>query len=138
MYTIQISEQAYSLIAQRAKVSERPLTEVASELILSSTDHPYIECKEGVLNGKPIIKDTRIPIWQLAEKLQLGDSISDLCETYAHIPEVAIYDAISYYFDNHREINRQVEENRIDIVLARHDATINERGMVKFKNLIPK
>lgn len=128
--TIQVSEKAYALIVQRAKDLQRTPDEVASELILSSTEHPYVECKDGVLDGKPVIKGTRIAVWQLAKKLQLGDSINDLCETYSHVPEAAIYDAISYYFDHRGEINLQVDDNQIENVLAKHGATMDERGMV--------
>jgi len=138
MPTIQISEQAYSLLTQRAQETERSLDEVINELILGATEHPYIECNEHILNGKPVIAGTRIPVWQLAEKLQLGDSVADLCDTYPYLPKAVVYDAISYYFDNRRQINQQIEENQIQNVLVKHNAIIDERGMLSFTDLASK
>jgi uncharacterized protein (DUF433 family) len=135
MPVIELTPQAYQLVVERAEALQRPLTEVASELILTEATasiHPYVERRVGVLGGKPVVKGTRLPVWQLAERLQLGDSPEDLLDAYQHISAAALYDAISYYYDHRLEIQQQIEQNRLEIVLEAYNATLNEDGRIIF------
>jgi uncharacterized protein (DUF433 family) len=45
----------------------------------------HIDSKPGILFGKPIIKNTRIPVDLLLEKLAAGDTIDDLLNAYPNI-----------------------------------------------------
>ncbi len=45
----------------------------------------HIESNPEILYGKPIIKDTRIPVDLILEKLALGDTKEDLIEAYPKI-----------------------------------------------------
>lgn len=71
-------------------------------------------------------------MWQLAERLKLGDSPDDLLNAYAHLSAAAIYDAMSFYYDHREEIERQIEQNRLEDVLTRYQAVIDERGRITF------
>ncbi len=44
--------------------------------------HIYIESNPSVLFGKPIIKNSRISVELILEKLALGDTYDDLIEAY--------------------------------------------------------
>jgi uncharacterized protein (DUF433 family) len=87
------------------------------------------------LGGKPTIKGTRLAVWQIVERIKLGDSPDDLLNAYSHLPAAAIYDAISYYYDHREEIKAQIEENRLENALARHNAVMDERGRITFQGL---
>jgi uncharacterized protein (DUF433 family) len=136
MAIIELTPQAYELLVRRAQEMNRSPKEIASELILSGSDahpHPYVERRTGVLSGRPVIKGTRLPIWQIAVRLQLGDTPDDLIEQYPHISAAAIYDAISYFLDHRDEIEEEINANRLETVLSQHNATMDERGVITFR-----
>ncbi len=45
----------------------------------------HIESKPEVSYGKPTIKNTRIPVDLILEKLAIGDTIEDLMDAYPNI-----------------------------------------------------
>jgi uncharacterized protein (DUF433 family) len=59
----------------------------------------HIVSEPKVLFGKPRIKDTRISVVLILEKLGNGVSKSDLLEAYPHISEEQIQACISYAAD---------------------------------------
>ena len=140
MTVIHVTPQAYGIIERRAKEMHRTPDEIASQIITAQsamTEHPYVERRYDVLGGKPTIKDTRLPVWQIAERLKLGDSPDDLLNAYSHLPAAAIFDAISYYYDHREEIELQIDENRLENTLTRHNAVMDERGCITFQDLTP-
>lgn len=45
----------------------------------------HIETKPEVLSGKPVIKNTRIAVDLILEKLAAGDSLNDILQAYPKI-----------------------------------------------------
>ncbi len=45
----------------------------------------YIESKQTVMYGKPVIKNTRIPVDLILEKLSEGETIEDLLLAYPRL-----------------------------------------------------
>lgn len=75
--------------------------------------HPYITRRKGVCGGKPIIKGTRIKVSQIAiyyEKMNY--SPDDIIEAHPHLTLPQIHDALSYYYENREEIDRQIADER--------------------------
>ena len=56
----------------------------------------YIESKPTVLYGKPIIKNTRVPVDLLLEKLSKGENIETLLKAYPHLEKEHIYAALAF------------------------------------------
>ena len=138
MPAIELSEEAYAIIYKRAQETSRTPGDVASEIIEAESAphlHPYVVQHHGVLGGKPVVKGTRIPVWQIAERLKLGDSLDDLLEDYPRLSAAALYDAISYYYDHRSAIDHQIDENRIDYVLKKNAAQMDERGRITFDQI---
>ncbi|MCG3166357.1 MAG: hypothetical protein POELPBGB_02135 [Bacteroidia bacterium] len=50
----------------------------------------YIASDPAILYGKPVIKNTRIPVDLILEKLAAGNTTADLLEAYPNITEQAI------------------------------------------------
>lgn len=50
----------------------------------------YITNDPAILYGKPVIKNTRIPVDLILEKLAAGNTTSDLLKAYPSIKEQAI------------------------------------------------
>lgn len=97
-----------------------------------STEHPHIVRTEGVCGGRPHIRNSRISVRTVAELHRAGESVAEICATYPHVDPAAIYDAISYYLDHRTEIVAEIEANRLDNVLAKHGATLEEDGVIRF------
>ncbi len=76
------------------------------------TEHPYIVKVKDICGGNPIVKGTRIPVWIIADWFKRGyppELIQK--EIYPHLALAQIYDALSYYYDYQKEIEKQIEEN---------------------------
>lgn len=85
------------------------MSEAAKNLI----NHPYITRKEGVCGGKPIIAGTRIKVSQIAiyyEKMNYTSD--DIVRAHPHLTLPQVHDALSYYYENIQEIDRQIAEER--------------------------
>lgn len=74
------------------------------------TEHPHIVKTEGVVGGRPRIKDTRISVELIARYFKMGESPDDIFLMYPHLKPAAIYDAISYYLDHQEEMEREMAE----------------------------
>jgi len=56
----------------------------------------YIEQKNGILNGKPVIMGTRIGVEFILEKIGNGETIEESLTAYPHLSRAAILACISY------------------------------------------
>lgn len=56
----------------------------------------HIESKPTVLYGKPVIKNTRIPVDLLLEKLSEGESVDDLLKAYPRLKKEDIFAALAF------------------------------------------
>lgn len=57
---------------------------------------PYITSDPDILGGKPIIRNTRISVEFILELIVSGGSVSQIAETYPHLPVEAIQQAVSF------------------------------------------
>lgn len=58
-----------------------------------------IEINSGVMQGKPVIRGTRVPVELLLRKLAEGATIPDLLEAYPRLSEDDIRAALDYAAD---------------------------------------
>lgn len=56
----------------------------------------YIEQKQGVLGGKPVVKGTRIGVDLILEKIGAGETIEDIISAYPFLNNESILACISY------------------------------------------
>ena len=133
--TLTVSQRTYELLQQRARAAQREPDELADELLrahVQLTDHPYVVQRAGFRGGRPILRDSNIPVWLIAAMWKAGDSLEEIGQTYPHLEPAAIYDALSYYLDHQQEVEAEITENRIERVLDDTDATMDEYGVVRF------
>ena len=57
---------------------------------------PYIEQRPGVMTGKPVIKDTRLTVELILERLSDGDTEADLLESYPRLRAEHIRAALAF------------------------------------------
>jgi uncharacterized protein (DUF433 family) len=132
---LNVSPQTYDLLVRQARVLHREPDELADELLRShirSTEHPYIVRREGVRGGRPVLRNSSIPVWLIVAMWRTGDSLEDIGQAYPHLEPAAIYDAISYYFDHRAEIEAEIAENRIERVLVLTGAKMGTDGVIIF------
>lgn len=98
------------------------------------TEHPYVVRVPGVCGGRPIVRGSRIAIWHIARLFKAGQTPDEISQEYSHLTPASIYDAISYYLDHQAEIEQDIADNHVEAVLSRHDARIDERGILRFHN----
>ncbi len=110
----------------RREIAPRGLTKP------KSTEHPHIVRVKGVCDGRPIIKGSRISVRDIATLYKGGDTVEEILESYRHLTIAAVHDAISYYHDHQAEIEQEIRDNRIENVLAKHHATMDDRGRIHF------
>ena len=97
-----------------------------------ATEHPHIVRKEGVCGGSPTIRGTRITVRHIAVLWKAGETVDEIVESFPHLQASWVHDAISYYLDHQAEIEQEIEDNRIENVLARTGATMDDKGVVHF------
>jgi uncharacterized protein (DUF433 family) len=73
------------------------------------TNHLYIEKNPKKYEGKALIKGTRIPVASIINHYRSGMSIEEILEGYPNLNPAKLFDAISYYFDNKKEIDKELE-----------------------------
>lgn len=95
---------------------------------IAFTNHPHIVKVQGVCENKPIIRGTRITVRHIAVMFKAGDTPDEILQAYPHLKPAQIYDAISFYFDHQDEIETEIKENRIENVLNKHGAVIDQKG----------
>ena len=74
--------------------------------------HPHIVSDPEVCGGSPRLEGTRIPVRTIiVYVLHQGLSPEQLLVYYPHVSLAAIYDALSYYYDNREEIDAEISAN---------------------------
>lgn len=72
--------------------------------------YPYITCKNGILNGTPIINGTRISVRTIAGYYQMGMNVDEILNTLTHLSPAQVHSALAYYFDHQSEIDKEIYE----------------------------
>jgi uncharacterized protein (DUF433 family) len=79
--------------------------------------HPYIERREGVVGGEPIIASTRVAVRLIAGWHRMGKSADEIVAMYPHLNHAQVFDALSYYYDHKAEIEQLLADNDEDKVM---------------------
>lgn len=96
--------------------------------------HPHVVHTEGVCGGRARIRGTRISVRTIAELLLRDEPFEEIAATYPHVAPAALQDAIGYYIDHCSEINAEIEANELDNVLNRVGATLDSKGVIRFRD----
>jgi uncharacterized protein (DUF433 family) len=74
--------------------------------------HPHIV--EDTDNGRPIITGTRTRVSNVVAYYKLGLSAEELAREFPHLGLAQIHDALSYYYENQEDIDKEIEEESED------------------------
>lgn len=76
---------------------------------VTRTEHLHIEKDPNKYEGKAVIKGTRIPVASIVNHYRSGMSIEEILDGYPKITPAQMFDALSYYFDNKEDIDKEFE-----------------------------
>ncbi len=82
-----------------------------SSLTVTEIVHHYITSNPDISGGEPIIKGTRISVRLIIELENAGKSVDEIVAMYTHLTHAQVHDALSYYYDNRKEIDKYIKEN---------------------------
>jgi uncharacterized protein (DUF433 family) len=82
-------------------------------IMMQITENRYIITDSNILNGEPIIKNTRTPVRAIVEMWRRGDTPEAIKQGLPHLTLAQIFDALSYYSDHQKEINQYITINKI-------------------------
>ena len=103
-----------------------------------ATEHPHVTRTPAILGGRPIIRGSRIPVWQVVEAiLHLGDTVEGYLIGHPHLNAAKVYDALSYYFDHREEIEHDLEENKTEHIVREFGLVVDDRGLGRFPDNKP-
>ena len=74
----------------------------------TQTQHLHIQKDPAVYEGKAVIKGTRIPVASIVNHYRSGMNIEEILEGYPSVTPAQLFDALSYYFDNKEEVEREL------------------------------
>ncbi|MDJ0636074.1 MAG: DUF433 domain-containing protein [Xenococcaceae cyanobacterium MO_188.B29] len=81
--------------------------------MVKATGHRYIVTDSEILNGEPIIANTRTPVRTIVEMWRSGTAPEEISLGLPYLTLAQVFDALSYYSDNQAQINNYIELNRI-------------------------
>ena len=71
--------------------------------------HPHIWRRPGVCGGAPVIRGTRIAVRLVVDHgIRGGATPEEMLRAWPHLTLAQIYDALSYYYDHKKEIDREL------------------------------
>mgnify|MGYP006434292939 FL=1 len=77
----------------------------------TETSYRYIVKKTG--NAEPVIKGTRINVRDIVEQWKLGSDPEQITSIYPHLKLSQIFEALAYYQDNMKEIEKFITANKV-------------------------
>lgn len=84
---------------------------------IAEVKHPYVHRKKGVCGGEPVIRGTRFPVRSVVVYvLRMGMTPEVMVRKWSELTPAKIYDALSYYHDHKKEIDRLIHENQEPVV----------------------
>lgn len=94
----------------------------------NETRHPYITKTPGICGGQAVIQGTRIPVGILIGHYQNQETPGEILAGFPQISLAQFYDALSYYYENQSEIDRDDERSELTQICDRFNLKIDANG----------
>jgi len=87
----------------------------------------------SILRGSPVVRGTRIPVWQIANAIiHFDETITSYQADHPSLSLAQIHAALSYYFDHRAEIEKEIESNQLKEAQDKLNLIVDERGFIGF------
>jgi prevent-host-death family protein len=80
--------------------------------------HPHIVRRPEISGGEPLIRGTRITVQHIVEQVQAGHTVDTILAALPHLTPAQVYAALTYYYDHQAELDRLLEESRLERVVT--------------------
>ncbi len=81
--------------------------------------NPHIETRKNLCGGSPVIAGTKFPVRSVVSYvLRQGVTPEELVAEFPHISLAQVHDALSYYYDNQKDVDEDLVANTEDNVRA--------------------
>lgn len=81
---------------------------------LKKIKHPYVVSTKTHCGGKPVIVGTKFPVKSVVfYVLKQGMTPEELVKEFSHLSLSQVYDALSYYYEHVKEIEKDLSEEEI-------------------------
>ncbi len=79
--------------------------------LLLNVKHPHVTKKKSICNNSPIIIGTRTTVRSIITYYKDGLLPEEIIIKLPYLKLSEVYDAISFYYDNKKIIDKEIEEN---------------------------
>ena len=94
----------------------------------NATHHPYITKTPDICGGKAVVRGTRIPVAVLIGHYQNQETPAEILAGFPQLSLAQFYDALSYYYENQSEIDRDREMEELTAICDRFNLQIDANG----------
>ncbi len=94
------------------------LFEEDGSILIPKDFSDYIVIDVNVMEGSPVIRDTRVPTYMLAMLSEQGMTIEELAEHYSPIPKIALQKAIDFEKDLDKKLHEGIRPSTQTRTLA--------------------
>jgi len=78
--------------------------------------HPYITSLKTHCGGSPVIAGTKFPVRSVVFYiLRQGMTPEELVKEFSHLTLSQIYDALSYYYENKKQIDKELSQSESEL-----------------------
>jgi len=80
---------------------------------MTKTNHPFISIEGGVRGEHPVIAGTGIRVLDIVIEYEYkGYSVDQIVDYHPHLELKQIHDALSYYYENQKQFDEQIKNDR--------------------------
>jgi uncharacterized protein (DUF433 family) len=107
------------------------------QTVVKQIRHPYIEVDRKMRGGEPIIAGTGIRVLDIAIRYEImGMSPDDILSAFPHLTLSKVHDALSYYYEHKKEIDRKWKDEIKEIeVMRKNQISLLEKKIGKIKDI---
>ncbi len=87
---------------------------------MSRITHPHITHDPAICGGSAVISGTRFPVRSVVVYLlHYGLTPEELVTRFPDLTLAQVHDALAYYYDNRKEVEKEIAENTEDAARRR-------------------
>ena len=86
----------------------------------AATESSLITRSPDVCGGQPVIAGTRTPVRSIVGYYKMGLSVEEILEGLPHLNPSQVFAALSYYHAHQAEIEHDIEDSRMETLIARY------------------
>ncbi len=84
--------------------------------VAQKVKHPYIVSLKTHCGGSPVIAGTKFPVKSVVfYVLKQGMTPEELVKEFSHLTLPQVYDALSFYYENREEIDKELSISESDL-----------------------